>query len=680
MKHPFRATPLQYITYVIISTVTLAIVLQVFTSVRIDSWKSVLLGILFIQLIQALLQPIFALVARILGMLGILLVCMFGYSIVIWAALEIVPGIENVSFSESLVAAWFYAIALALLQWVMLARSEEYFLHRAMRSSRKKQQKKTDVPGFVFMQLDGVSAPVFEWQINTGNLPNIKQLLDSDTYVFTPWHTQLPSTTPASQAGILHGSHDGIPAFRWYERTTDKLFVANQPRDAALIEKRLSNGRGLLADGGVSIGNLFSGDAEQNIMVMSKLDGNRQSLRAMREYTDYFSNIYGFMRALVLSIGEMIKEVYQAERQKLRNFQPRVNRKASYIVLRAVTNVLLRDLQTAIVVDQMMQGSNSIYVDYVDYDEIAHHAGIARPESLAALTGLDQTVGMLTKAAKYTPRPYHIILLSDHGQSQGQTFKQLNEGKNLEQVLGNILDSPAVRSSTSPVEQQSASQLLSAYMASGKGAIGSTARRFGKSHQRKASNNQSPETKSTAKAEAIVTGSGNLGNIWLKHFKKRPSRQQIESRYPGLFEKLLQTPGIGLVLVSDGKAGPVCLGKQGQIDLLTEKVQGNNPLGSYKNIRIKDLLNLARKTNSPDIQIISSKHPGSGEVYAFEELVGNHGGIGGWQTEAILVYPKELAINRNFYENGELYDSTTIHKIFVEWLTKAGHRLDKAKR
>jgi len=66
----------------------------------------------------------------------------------------------------------------------------------------------------------------------------------------------LPATTPASQAGILHGRNDGIVGFRWYEKANNRLLVANHPDDAAEIVRRVSDGAGLLADDGASIGNL----------------------------------------------------------------------------------------------------------------------------------------------------------------------------------------------------------------------------------------------------------------------------------------------------------------------------------------------------------------------------------------------------------------------------------------
>src|SRR5205085_4719120 len=89
----------------------------------------------------------------------------------------------------------------------------------------------------------------------------------------------------------------------------------------------------------------------------------------------------------------------------------------------ALTNALLRDLNTALVAEEMRRGTHSIYVDYVDYDEIAHHAGLSRPESLAALDGLDRVLGNLETLAKGAPRRYHLVVLSDHGQSQGRSFE-----------------------------------------------------------------------------------------------------------------------------------------------------------------------------------------------------------------------------------------------------------------
>ena len=101
-----------------------------------------------------------------------------------------------------------------------------------------------------------------------------------------------------------------------------------------------------------------------------------------------------------------------------------------------MTNVFLRDLNVALVVEAMMRGAKSVYVDFVDYDEIAHHCGVTRAESLAALYGLDEALHSLEQVidSGITPRPYHIVLVSDHGQSQGATFLQ-RYGQSLEDFI-----------------------------------------------------------------------------------------------------------------------------------------------------------------------------------------------------------------------------------------------------
>lgn len=611
MDGSLRPSPAKFLSYIVLSGLVLFFIIQWFTDFRVGGWQDVLTAIILIELFQALLQPLFTLLARLTGLIGVVLLGLFGYATVFWITFSLLPGINNVSFWECVKSAWIYAVFIVVFQWVFLAQSDEFFIRQALGPRRRSKKSDNVNPGFIFIQMDGVSSEVMKWQLMNGNLPNIRRLIKDEGYKFERWQTQLPSTTPASQAGILFGNNDGIPAFRWYDRASGKVIAANQAAGAQLIEDRLSNGKGLLADGGVSLGNLFTGDAKENIMVMSQLESDGRSLQVIKNYTAYFSGVYGFMRALVMSVAEVAKELRQAWLQNKKHLEPRVERKLSYVMLRAATNVLLRDLQTRIALQKMQQGVNSLYVDYLDYDEIAHHAGLARPEALDALSGLDRVVGICMKAIEFIGRPYHLVLLSDHGQSQGQTFKQLNNGVSLADHLG--------------------------------------------------------------KASTVVTGSGNVGNIWFKQYDIRAKEAEINSDYPGLIDKLLASRGVGFIIV-DTPGGPVGIGKNGRLNLKTQELEGISPLAKYGDIPTGDLLRPASMKDAPDIQVYSDIDFQTGEVYAFEELVGNHGGIGGWQTDALLLYPKQLSIKKSHYKNGVIRDSTTLYKIFTEWLSQAGQR------
>ena len=54
------------------------------------------------------------------------------------------------------------------------------------------------------------------------------------------------------------------------------------------------------------------------------------------------------------------------------------------------------------------------------------------------MEGVDKVIGMLEKVAKHAPRPYHFVVLSDHGQSQGATFLQ-RYGKSLEDTVRDLM-------------------------------------------------------------------------------------------------------------------------------------------------------------------------------------------------------------------------------------------------
>src|SRR5205823_2828042 len=81
----------------------------------------------------------------------------------------------------------------------------------------------------------------------------------------------------------------------------------------------------------------------------------------------------------------------------------------------------------------MMKGRPAVYATFSSYDEVAHHSGLERSDTMEALRKLDQQFGRIDRARRYAPRPYELVVLSDHGQTQGATFKQRN-GYDLEQL------------------------------------------------------------------------------------------------------------------------------------------------------------------------------------------------------------------------------------------------------
>ena len=131
---------------------------------------------------------------------------------------------------------------------------------------------------------------------------------------------------------------------------------------------------------------------------------------------------------------EVILEWVAAAKQRRRDVRPRGHRGGVYPFLRATMCVIARDLIVYGVLTDMMKGRPAIYATFASYDEVAHHSGLERDDTLEALRKLDQQFGRIERARRYAARPYELVVLSDHGQTQGATFRQRN-GYGLDELV-----------------------------------------------------------------------------------------------------------------------------------------------------------------------------------------------------------------------------------------------------
>ena len=342
------------------------------------------------------------------------------------------------------------------------------------------------------------------------------------------WETGWSSQTGVSQCGILHGSTVDMPAFRWIDKATGEVLVSNHPKCAAVIERAHSDGNGLLAHHGSSYGNLFSGDAERAVLTMSGA-GQRKEGRTGAGYFGYFSRPGQTMRTLIAAIVEIGRERLAAGRQRRRGVEPRVERGWVYALLRTFTTVITRDVSVQGVVNDMCEGRAAIYVDLLGYDEVAHHSGPERVDTLAVLRDLDRHVGRIERTAAWTPRPYKIIVLSDHGQTQGATFDQ-RTGQTLAALVAELCGTAAASGDS---DAEAGNTESSAWLRHAR-------------HQEGA-----PET--AAVDVPMVLGSGSLGLISIPGEPRRLTREEIDARYPRLIAGLAAHPEIGFVLVRQAR-------------------------------------------------------------------------------------------------------------------------------
>ena len=531
-----------------VSSAALAIADVLFDGLIAEAWWAYPVAAAVAGAMGLVFRPALARVAARTGWLAVVLAGLAGQAVLVYVAIWLAPGI-TASFWSAFWASWIVAAVGTATAWLSSAGTDDSFTASLLRRKVAGEPvADPDVDGVVFVQLDGVAFPVLRWAIQAGGVPTLRRWVTSGEYVLREWTAQLPCTTPASQLGILHGTIAGVPAFRWYDRELGRVLIANRPDDAAIIEQRAATGRGLLADDGLALGNLFTGDAPRAVLTMSRLGASRSSATTRRTFAWFLTHPQGFTRSVVRTVAEVVKERWQAARQKRLDVLPRVHRGWTFAGLRAATNVLQRDLNTAVIAEEMRKGTKSIYADYVDYDEIAHHAGMFRPESLAALDGLDRVLATLERLAVHAARRYHIVVLSDHGQSQGQTFRD-RFGTDLGQLCTQLMHTE-VDLLAAPVETWGRVESLAGDL-SGSGLTGRAAGRAAAASRRHV------DADAEAGADISVLGSGNLGLLYV-HSAARLTLDDLKQRWPNLIPGLCAHEGIGFIAGLDaaGDLGP----------------------------------------------------------------------------------------------------------------------------
>jgi uncharacterized membrane protein YvlD (DUF360 family) len=589
----------------------------------VKNFGSALLAAAVIAALNAILPPaIAALRLPFIAALGFLVLLVVD-ALMLLAADAITDGDLTIdSFWSALGVALVAAAIGVVLHIVVGTNDDDTYTFRVIGriARRSGEREETSVPGIVFLEIDGLALPVLQRAIRNGSAPNMGRWLEEGSHDLVEWETDLSSQTGASQAGILLGSNDDIPAFRWVEKETATLMVCSAPADCEEIERRHKVGRGLLTNDGASRGILLSGEADHVILTASRSEAER---RANPGYRAFYANGFNVLRSLVLFFWEVVLEVSAALRASRRDVRPRGHRGGYYPLLRAALCVVVRDLIVYGVLSDMMKGRPAIYATFSSYDEVAHHSGLERSDTMEALRKLDEQFGRIERARRYAARPYEIVVLSDHGQTQGATFKQRN-GYGLDELVQRSVEQAEVADVGAGDENQ-ATVGRAVDEASG--------------HKRK-----KPSKKDVSGQDLVVLGSGNLGLIYLLgEERRRLTLEEIDAQHPRLVPALREHPHVGWLLIRSEQQGALVLGPRGTRFLATGEVEGEDPLAEFSPNAASHLARSDGFTHAADIFVGSFYDPTLEEGCAFEELISFHGGLGGPQTRPFLLYPVGLA-------------------------------------
>ncbi|MFD9636094.1 alkaline phosphatase family protein, partial [Streptomyces violascens] len=394
-----------------------------------------------------------------------------------------------------------------------------------------------------------------------------------------------------------------------------------------------------------SRGNLFSGGADQVALVLTAAARRGRRNRSRAGYFAYFCDPANAVRTAGSFVAEAGREIAQSTRARIRKETPRIKRGGLYPFIRAFATVVERDVVVAAVLGDMLAGRTAVYADLVAYDEVAHHSGPRGRDTDQVLGRLDRCLALIAGAAQHAPRGYRIVLLSDHGQSPGETF-QGAYGLTLKDLVRAGCGLPVPRRARRTRSGAEARYAVRVAL-----------------HRPV---EEGEEARPGPGSDPVVLASGNLGLISFPDTEGRLTREQIDRRHPALLPTLASHPGIGFLLVRSQEHGAVVLGRGGAEVPLAQLADGKGPLKGFG----RGAADAVRRTDTfphtADIMVNSMYDPATGQVHAFEEQIGSHGGLGGEQSHPFLLSPLDLT--EPVPDGGELVGAEQVHHVLRRWL------------
>ncbi|MCA9875199.1 MAG: phage holin family protein [Anaerolineales bacterium] len=670
-KRPRAKRPLIRIIVIwIIEAVAILILTYLLNGLHVPNFRTALAAAAAIGLLNALLWPLLSYLILPFAVLTLGLAALALNGVIIMLAAYLVPGFTVDSIWWAMGAALGLTAVNTIASSLFTIDDDSSWYRNVVRRRAKRMARPevTDVPGFLFLEIDGLAEPVLEKAMRDGYAPTMKRWRDFGSHKLVEWETDLSSQTSASQAGILHGNNDNIPAFRWYDRQRRDIIASSSPDEVAALEKRHSDGQGLLADNGASRGNLLSGDAP--IVSLTASTMKDLSRLHLTDFYAYFVNPYNLTRTMLLLVWDVLLEMRQFRRARKNNVIPildKQHRGGKYPLLRVFTTVIMRELNIYTLIGDMYSGVPSAYATFVGYDEVAHHSGVESTDALDILRKLDEQFARLESAAKDAPRPYHLVILSDHGQSGGQTFKQ-RYGIDLQELVQQYAKAHQVQGIMQTNEAWGHLNVLVNDAIQNDKRTDKFLKRMTRGQTKDGEVKLGPdedEQDLLEEAQILVLASGNLGLVYGTRLQERIRLEQIEMIFPGLLAGLADHEGIGWLMVNSDE-GPVVIGQNGRYYLTPDRIEGENPLAGFGSNARCHLLRYNEFPDAPDIYVNSFYNAETNEVAAFEELIGCHGGMGGYQTRPFILYPAQLTITEP-----ELVGATAVYRQFKTWLRDA---------
>ena len=504
-------------------------------------------------------------------------------------------------------------------------------LDRLVRRLRLGAAPVPDRRRLLIVQIDGLSRAVLEEAMANGRAPFLARLVRQRGFRMAPMSVGLPTSTPAFQMAAMYGVRPDIPGFHYHDkrRRTDVYF----PRggDAAHIEATQAAGRrGIVHDGG-TYGCVFTGGAANNLLTfaMLKRPSGAGLLRAVS---------MGVVLAWVLLKGSVVA-VIELSRALLRMAADPLSVSADgwkWLAIKIGISVWLRELFTLAVAHDLYAGVGAIYVNYLDYDIVAHAWGPRHRRALRSLRRVDASIHRLWRILRRVPEyRYDLYVLSDHGQATCRSYRQVTGGPPIEEALFDDFFDPSRAPRPAEVERRGR-RIASGLRAYRSRRAPGLFQRFVNYLERDFPRvlGETPEARERAGIRVISAGPNAF--VYFLDSPEPLTLEQIEKRFPALATAVSAARGIGIVLVRSA-SGPLCFwqGRRYALDALQ-----TGPFAGRADIErvVEGIRDLMAMRSAGDLVIYGTAAPG-GDV-SFISEVGAHAGPSPDEMQTFIIHPR----------------------------------------
>jgi endonuclease/exonuclease/phosphatase family metal-dependent hydrolase len=473
----------------------------------------------------------------------------------------------------------------------------------------------TNLPGLVLIQLDGLGRTQLEQALRAGHMPFLRRLLRREHYRLHTCYSGLPSTTPAVQGELFFGVRSKVPAFSFRDHRTGEVVEMMEPAAAGRIQKELEAAAPGLLEGGSAYSNIYSGGAAECHFCAVNLGWEELlTVPPSRKFLLLLLHSWSIVRVLALLVVEFFLAVADTLRGLIAGQE--LWHELKFVPRRVAVSGFLREFITVATEIDLTRGLPVVQLNYLGYDEQAHHRGPGSRYAHWTLQGIDEAIARVWNAAHDSPRrDYQVWIYGDHGQEATKPYSKVT-GRTVQEAVSEVFsNTPA----TPPVVRHK----------------DQTRHRSSWLWRRRSLPQPAAPSGVDSTAELQVVAVGPFGFIYCP-------RPVPPERREELAERLVRQARIPLVLTVDRDGGVGAWNEAGRFRLPEQAADVLGPDHPFLAEAAGDLAALCRHPDAGDF-LISGLRPG-GDCITFVTEVGSHGGPGPEETRAFALLPGDVPV------------------------------------